>query len=173
MNLADEVETVLADTGVIPRTEYQRWICGDLRTRARVYTLTASHWSRIQPEPSGVEHCRFMADYLLDCLIQNPEPDDFVHSGFEAGHQIAAWLKHLVKTTDERNVIAGVADRLAVAYKAGDPTTRNRIETGALEHALELPALRAFFETWSVDPDLREAHQHALAWGIAHTENAV
>jgi hypothetical protein len=35
MNLSAEVEVALAGTGTIPRTEYERWIRGDLGTRAR------------------------------------------------------------------------------------------------------------------------------------------
>ena len=172
MNLSDEVEVALSGTGTIARAEYQRWIRGDLRTRARVYAFTASQWSRIQPEPSGTEHCRFMADYLIECLLQNPEgDDDFLHSGFEAGYEIAAWLKHLVTTSDGRTAISEIEGRLAAAYKAADPTTRNRIETGVLEHALESRAVRPFFDKWGTDPTLREAHEHALAWGMAHTEH--
>jgi hypothetical protein len=172
MNLSDEVEVALSGTGTIPRAEYERWIRGDLRTRARVYALTTSHWSRIHPEPSEAEHCRFMADYLIECLLQNHEGDEFLHSGFEAGYEIAAWLKHLVKTSDGRAELIEVAARLADAYKAADPTTRNRIETGALEHALESRAVRPFFAAWGADPILRDAHEHALAWGMAHTEPA-
>lgn len=172
MSLSAEVENALSGTGTIPRAEYERWIRGDLRTRARVYALTASHWSRIHPEPEGVEHRRFMADYLIECLVQNPEADDFLHSGFDAAHEIAAWLKHLVKSPDGRAVLTELAGRLAVEYKAADPTTRNRIETGALEHALESRAVRPFFDSWGTDPILRDAHEHALAWGLAHTEQA-
>jgi len=172
MNLSNEVEVALSGTDPIPRAEYERWIRGDLRTRARVYALTASHWSRIHPEPFPAEHCRFMADYLIECLLRDEQGDDFVHSGFEAGHEIAAWLKYLVKTSDGRAVLTEVAARLADSYKAADPTTRNRIETGALEHALESRAVRPFFDEWGADPILRDAHEHALAWGMAHTEPA-
>jgi len=172
MNLSDEVEAALSGTGSIPRAEYERWILGDLRTRARVYALTASHWSRIHPEPSGVEHCRFMASYLIECLLQDPKDDGYLHSGFQAAHEVAAWCKHLVKTPDGRAMLSEVAVRLADAYKTADATTRNRIETGALEHALESRAVRPFFDAWAADPILGDAHEHALAWGIAHSDPA-
>jgi hypothetical protein len=172
MNLSREVEVALSATGPIPKAEYERWVCGDLPTQARVYALTASHWARIDPEPSAAARCRFMADYLIGCLIQNPESDGFLHTGFEAGYEIAAWLKHLAQTVDGSASLTDMANRLAVAYKAADPTTRNRIETGALEHALESRAVRPFFDDWGTDPMLRDAYEHALAWGIAHTEQA-
>jgi len=136
MNFSTEVEVVISGTGPISRSQYDRWILGDLSTRARVYALTSSHWSRIRPEPTGAQHCRFMADYLIECLIRDPEGDDFVHGGFEAAREIAAWLKHLAKTGAGSAVVAEVAGRLAIEYKAADAITRNRIETGALEHAL-------------------------------------
>jgi hypothetical protein len=172
MDLSPEVESALSGTGTIPRAIYERWIRGDLRTRARVYALTASQWSRIHPEPAEAEHCRFMADYLLECLLQNPEGDDFLHRGFEAASEMAAWLKHLAKIPDGNVVLTDVASRLAVAYTAADSTTRNRIETGTLEHALESPAVRRFFDSWATDPILRDAYEHALVWGVAHTEDA-
>jgi len=171
-NLRTEVEVALTGSNIVPRVQYQRWIRSDLATRARVYALTASHWSRIQPEPSRDEHCGFMAEYLIECLLQNPEGDDFIHSGFEAGYEIAAWLKHLVKSVDGRVVVGDMASRLADAYRSADVSTRNRIETGALEHALESRAVRPFFDLWATDPILREAHEHALAWGMDHTEDA-
>jgi hypothetical protein len=106
-----------------------------------------------------------MADYLIECLLQNPEGDDFLQSGFAAGYELAAWLKHLAKTSEGRAVLTDVASRLAVAYKAADPTTRNRIETGALEHALESRAVRPFFAAWGTDPTLRDAHEHEAYFG--------
>jgi hypothetical protein len=65
-------------------------------------------------------------------------------------------------------VVTEVAGRLAAEYTAADLRTRNRIETGVLEHALESKAVRPFFETWG--PIFREAYAHALAWGLADTE---
>ena len=45
-----------------------------LMTRSRVFHLTASAWSRIQPELTMDEQCEFMADYLLECIPSNPQP---------------------------------------------------------------------------------------------------
>ena len=64
--------------------------------------------------------------------------------GFDAAHEIAAWLKHLVKTPDGKAVLT--------------------------EHALESRAVRPFFDSWGTDQILRDAHEHALAWRVAHTE---
>jgi hypothetical protein len=87
-------------------------------------------------------------------------------------YEIAAWLKHLVNETEAKSVVAEVALRLATAYKASDAKTRNRIETGALEHALESPRVRPFFSLWASDPVLKDAYGPALEWGLSHTEEA-
>ena len=169
MDLSAEVETAISEAGTIAKSDYVRWSRqGDLATRARVYALAASHWSRIQPAPQMAEHCAFMADYLVECLLMNPPGDDFVHGGFEAGYEIAAWLKHLANDADGKAVVADVARRLATAYKTSDAKTRNRIETGALEHALEAPKVRPFFSFWASDPVLMEAYGPARRWGLAH-----
>lgn len=76
-----------------------------------------------------------MTDYLLECIASNPQgSDDYVHSRFEAGHSLAAWLKHLIAIPEAASVIADVAARLEKLYRAGDADARTRIEQGALEH---------------------------------------
>jgi hypothetical protein len=169
----DQVDAAFVGAGMIEKSDLLRWMrLGDLATRARVYALTASARSRIQPEPTMYEQCDFMADYLLECLATNPENGDLVHSGFEAGYTLAAWLKHLVTVPDAAPIVSAVATRLEHLYRRADEETRNRIETGALEHILEEPRLRSYFSHWEEDPILREAHKPALAWGLAHSERA-
>jgi hypothetical protein len=173
MDLRAEVESTISGTGTISKRDYLRWSReGDLATRARVYELTSSQWPRIQPTPQMAEHCEFMADYLLDCLLTDPADDGFTHSAFEAGYAIAAWLKHLVNKPEAKSVIEDMALRLGRAYKASDAITRKRIETGALEHALESPGVRPFFSLWATDPVLIDAYEPALQWGLAHSEDA-
>jgi hypothetical protein len=112
-----------------------------------------------------------MAEYLIECLVRNPQSDDdFVHSGFEAGYEVAAGLKHLATRADGAPIITDVARRLEIAYRAADSETRNRIEAGALEHALESRKVRPFFATWSTDPVLAEAYGPALQCGLAHSD---
>jgi len=70
------------------------------------------------------------------------------------------------------DVIAIVSKRLEQLYRESDAEGRNRIETGALEHVLEAPRLRPYFEHWAQDGELREAYEPALAWGRAHSDDA-
>jgi hypothetical protein len=163
---ASEVEAALAGTTPVAKTDYMRWAGSrDLAIQARAYRLSATAWDRITPSPTGDEQCGFMARYLLRCLVENPQDDDFIHAGFSAGHELAAWLKHLSAIGDMERHIRRVSDGLATAVRHGDAVTRHRIETAVLEHVLEAPELRPFFETWASDPLLAEVHRHALAWG--------
>jgi len=118
------------------------------------------------------EQCGFMAEYLLRCIGADRKDDDVVHTGLEAGRELAAWLTHLVRRPDTRLMIADVTTRLRDLFRSSDAATRFRIETATLEHALEIPALRPFFESWGTDPVLRDAFEAALAWGEAHENSA-
>jgi len=167
-----EVEAAIEGTGTISGSELSRWVRqGDLATRARVHALTATAWARIQPEPTMREQCDFMADYLLECLAENPATDGYLHNGSEAGHAIAAWLKHLAGIPEAAGVIAAVAGRLEALYRGSERVVRDRIETAALEHIFEAVRLRPFFEGWRRDPALRGAFARALEWGSAHEGN--
>jgi len=171
-DFTSEIDGARAGRHDVPISQYRRWISdGDLSTRARVYVFTRDAWSQIKPEPEMTEQCAFMAEYLIEGLVRNPPgEDDFIHTGFEAGYELAAWLKHLTNRADGGPIIADVVKRLETAYRAADSETRNRIETGALEHALESRKVRPFFATWSTDPLLAEAHGPALQWGLAHSD---
>lgn len=173
MDWSHEVESVLHGSGDVSKSDYLRWATGgDLPTQARAYELSAREWSRIAPEPTMDEQCGFMAAYLLRCLVEDPPPDGFVHGGIQAGHALAAWLKHLSSVPAARRIIREVAHRMAEAYRRGSGDVQDRIETGALEHILESPLLRPYFEGWADDPVLRGAYRAAAEWGEAHTDEA-
>ena len=141
----------------------------DLGTRAAVYALTEQAWARIQPPIPGAIQCGFMASYLVECIEKNPEQGEYLHGGFEAAYEYSAWLKHLLRRNAEE-FIPEAASRLETAFRRGDEDTRNRIETGALEHILESPGLRPYFAHWETDPVLAESYSCALEWGRAHQE---
>lgn len=69
-------------------------------------------------------------------------------------------------------MITDVAAGLEKLYRAGDGATRTRIETGALEHILEKPALRPYFLYWKDDSVLREAYEPAMSWGLEHADKS-
>jgi len=86
-------------------------------------------------------------------------------SPYEAGRALSAWASH----QDNRAVIAELRDQLSALYRNGDHKVRECIIHCVLEHLLERPVLRSFFETWHDDDDLRPAFERALTWGEAHS----
>ncbi len=154
----------------ISRQQVVDWIrSGDLETWAVLYVLTDKAYSRIQPELGMHDTCAFIEDYLLKCLIENPEPGDWIHSGYEAAWDFAGWLKHLETLGPEAELfIREVATRVEASFRQADPETRERIINGFLEHVFEKPSLRSFFAPWTTEPALAEAYALAAAWGDAH-----
>jgi hypothetical protein len=165
----DEVVDALNGKDPIPKERVLAWMREpSLATRGAVYVLTDREWSRIQPELSMQEQCTFMGNYLVECLASDPPETDWVHRGFEAGHLLAAWFKHLHGIAGTKQVLTSAAAQLTEAYRKSDKKARNRIETGALEHIFEQPALRAYFVEWRNDPELGEAYKWAVRWGDDH-----
>jgi hypothetical protein len=166
-----EVLEALQSSETIPREDVRRWMKDDdLETLALVYDLTNKAWSRITPELSGDEQCAFMTQYLIECITIDRKDGDYVHSGFEAAWEFAAWLKHLDHIGASDSIIRRALSYLESAYRRSDLKTRNRIETGAVEHILERKPLRKYFEHWAQDPELEPAHRLCLEWGQAHEE---
>ena len=164
-----DVRAALNGEDMIPKERVLGWMRESaLDTRGAVYQLTRTEWARIQPELTMSEQCEFMLDYLVECLVKDPASSKWAHTGFEAGWELASWLKHLKRLPDTNDFLARVAAQFTAAYRKGDSDTRNRIETSALEHIFEEPSLRPFFEEWRDDPQLREAYQFASEWGDAH-----
>jgi len=164
-----EVLDALGSEEPIARKSVLRWITErDLETRALVYRLTNIGWSRIHPEISMSEQCHFMAEYLFDCIALNSNGNDAIHSGFEAAWEFAAWLKHLDKVAQTDSLIADIVSDLEALYRQADAATRNRIETGAVEHIFEEKSPRKYFESWRDDPELKSAYAACAAWGDAH-----
>jgi hypothetical protein len=64
--------------------------------------------------------------------------------------------------------LASAAEAVSAAYLAGDNEVRECIETGFLEHVLEVEGLQPYFAHWANDPILAPAHARALAFGNAH-----
>lgn len=138
-----------------------------------MYLLTSKAWYRIQPELTKEEPCYFMLKYLIDCMREDHEDSEFIHSGFEAADEFARWLKHLGrKNLEAEDIIIAAARELTATYRAGDEKLKERIVTGALEHIFEARNLRCFFAEWQSSPDLKVAYARCIEWGDAF-ENAM
>lgn len=169
--LAEALSAVAADAAV-PRDDVRRWIdSGDLMTWGVVWSLLQQEPPRVEPELTPDEQVDFMRRYLLRCIDASPAPGEHLHGGYAAAWELASALKQW-RRRDARiaATVRGVALELEKMYRRGDPSTRNRILCGVLEHAFEDPALRPYFSSWERDAELREAYRLAVEWGTAHEE---
>ena len=169
---AEEALEALHSSQPIPHQQVIDWIgSGDLETWGVLHVLTDKAYSRIKPELGMHDTCSFIENYLVKCLIENPEASDWIHSGYEAAWDLAGWLKHLEGLGPEAvRFIREVATRVEAAFREADSETRERIINGFLEHVFEKASLRAFFASWENEPVLGEAYALAAEWGDAHLE---
>lgn len=143
---------------------------GDIEVLGAAYILTDKAWSRIKPELTMEEQCNFMKKYLLHCIAINTDSTDYVYSGFEAAWELANWIKHLQSIRGTKIIIEDVVKELTSIYKQANEETKNRIETGAIEHIFEDYRIIYYFKNWKSDPELKDAYLRCLEWGNAHTE---
>jgi len=69
-------------------------------------------------------------------------------------------------------VLIEAAEKFTAAYRAAGDEERDRLLNGCLEHALELAAVRPFFDRWKNDPELAEPWRLAMEWAVAHGDRA-
>lgn len=142
----------------------------DLELWSALYDLLGPGWKLIKPEPDMDETCKFLIRYLLRCIhenIQNSESN--VPSGYDAAHDLANCLKHwATKLPETHPVLIDAVAKISNAYRAADDAERDRLLNGTLEHALEAPAVRPYFESWKHDAVLGEPWTLAMQWALEH-----
>jgi hypothetical protein len=165
-NQIDLILTAARSADTIPADTVLSWMSDhDLRVRGAVYFLLMEAGDNVAPPIAANESMSFMLNYLFDCLVQNPDSEDHLHSGFEAAWDLAAWVTRLADRVDTQRLIKQVVQKLTDEYRVADTPTRNRIETGVVEHLMEKPSLRPYFSSWKDDPVLAEAYRLCLLWG--------
>lgn len=174
MTARDEIIALIKSQEQIPKQKIIDWIAqGETRTLGALYVLTDVGWERIQPALTMQEQCSFMLKYLMECLDANPVDtgdDDYLHSGFEAAWEIAAWMKHLQHMAEAAPILKAITADLEALYRRGDYALRRLIITGALEHIFENKRLVELFDYWRDDSELKPAYDAALEWGKAHSD---
>ncbi|HET9400453.1 MAG TPA: hypothetical protein VFO34_05840 [Candidatus Acidoferrales bacterium] len=165
-----EVDIALASGDNIPRERVHEWItaASDLSTLSKLYRLTNEGYYRIQPELGQDETCSLILTYLLGCVRDNIEDSDEIQSRFEAAQSLHVWFCHLNETGGTSAILTKAAHGIKELFLTSDDETRDAIETMFLEHALEMSALRPYFQDWSDHPVLQAAWKRATEWGIAH-----
>jgi hypothetical protein len=167
-----KIDEALLSDGQIPRKEVLSWIeqSEDLHTLSKLYRLTRERYYQIQPDLGKEATCGLIQRYLLQCIRENVIGDDQIEDRWKATSSLHVWFCHLIQRDDSAEILRGAANAVTKVFLAGDEGTRNAIEAGFLEHALETEALRPYFQHWSADPRLEPAWSRALAWGKAHPD---
>jgi hypothetical protein len=163
------IQGALQSDDPIQREQVRAWIhaARDVETLAFLYRLTDKGWNRIEPRLDKDETCLLMARYLLICVRENPQ-GGVALPRYEAAGELEAWFDHLSNMDDTQEILQAVAALITNLYLTSDNDVRGAIETGFLEHVLEQARLRPLFTHWADNERLRDAWQHALAWGEAH-----
>jgi hypothetical protein len=171
-DLASEINAALASDDPIPRDKVLLWIdaAADLATLAKLYRLTDEAYYRIQPDLGKEVTCTLIQRYLLECIRQDVAGDDKIQSRFDAAQSLHLWFCHLLEMEDMSTILTGAARAVTELFLEGGEDVRYTIETGFLEHVLETPALRPYFEHWSSDSRLKDAWERAIEWGKAHPD---
>jgi hypothetical protein len=166
-----EIEAAILSDEPIPREKALFWIdaAADLPTLSKLYRLTGESYYRIQPDLGMEATCGLIQRYLLECIRQDTTEDEQILGRWEAAQQLHVWFCHLLESEEDTSaVLKGAARAVTELFLASGEEVRNAIEAGFLEHALEMVALRPYFEHWAGDARLCQAWDRALEWGKAH-----
>jgi hypothetical protein len=156
----------------LSREKVLLWIDGatDLTTLAKLYGLTNECYYQIRPDLGRDVTCNLIQRYLLECIRQNVAADGRIQDRWEAAGTLHAWFCRLVNMPDTSAVLKSAARAVTELFITSGDEVRNAIEQGFLEHALEMAALRPYFEYWSADGRLQPAWDRALKWGNARPD---
>jgi hypothetical protein len=168
-DIVREIDEALAGGGPIAREKVVSWIdsVSDLPTLAKLYRLTGEHYHRIQPDLGQDAECAAVQRYLLECVRQDVKENSGIEDRWQAAQTLHRWFCHL-GDMEGTSLVLGEAARAITELFLQEEDVRDAIETGFLEHALEMETLRPYFEHWSKDERLRPAWERALEWGKAH-----
>ncbi|WDI42601.1 hypothetical protein [Bremerella sp. P1] len=144
----------LVTDGTIPGGEVEEALrSDDLVVLGVLWQMVSSHWDRIAPAVDLVDCNRSIARYLLKCIEQNPTPDDFVCSNYEAARELLPLVHSMERGERERpGLVQETLENLREVYLRGDDNTRLCIETGFLEHLLEKRESIQWLKRWQADP---------------------
>ena len=171
-----DIDAALLTDEPLQKEKVLVWInaTSDLPTLAKLYRLHGEGYYRIQPELGGDASCSLIQRYLLECIRQNVIQDvdiadeNEIQDRWEAARTLHGWLCQLAEMNDSSAQIGRAASAITELYLTTGEDVQLAIEQGFLEHALEMAALRPYFEHWSSDDRLRPAWERSLEWGLAH-----
>ncbi|MEQ1904427.1 MAG: hypothetical protein ABL888_09600 [Pirellulaceae bacterium] len=143
-----------------------------LRERNEVLAFIREHGDRIRPRIDDAWLYGAISSYFLECMVLPSASDTTaIHSPCEAASELVRWFEWYVSRVDIPSEIKRIVEQIAIVFKSGNQFVRNCIETGFLEHVLEVPEYRQYFSHWAHDAILSESYAGALRWGVAHTRS--
>jgi hypothetical protein len=168
---SSEIDDALRSRQHIARENFVRWIepASELETLAKLHYLASTAYDRIQPELGLNVACTLALRYFLECVKTNVQHSGMIESRFGATQNLLDWFYHLAEMDEGQSaILTQAASAITEFYLASNHEVQDAIENGLLKHALEIVALRLYFEHWSADRRLSDAWKRALKWGEAH-----
>jgi hypothetical protein len=166
------LQSLLEANAPIPAKLVEELMASDDRAdQADAFYCLSERWGQIRPEREVWATAPFVLGFLIGTITDPPErahTDSNALSHYEAAHTLVTILRNLSDHPEGSEPRRELVERITQTFLAGNESVRDCIETGFLEHALEHPDLRPLFERWENDPEMREAHARALAWGCSH-----
>ncbi len=172
-DFSSDIDAALLTDKPVAKDKVILWIesASDLANLSRLYRLTSEAYFRIQPDLGGEATCDLIQRYLLQCIRENVTDNEEIQSRYEAAATLHTWFCHLGEIREDNSaILRRAADAITELFLASDEDVRNAIETGFLEHVLEMATLRPYFEHWAAATHLCEAWNRALEWGKAHPD---
>ena len=166
MDTYEEILALLKSDQEISRSQIVKWMkSDDIRVLGALYKLTERAYYRIKPELGMETTCNFMLDYYMRCIVENPQPGDYLHSRHRAGLVMSEWIKHLWKKRPETGkVLEIVRDTLAEIYLLGDKEVQGSITHAVLENVFIDKDVVVLFKSWKKKLQLRDAYDSALEY---------
>jgi hypothetical protein len=183
LRIKDPYSEVAAASGhdqPIAREDFIRWIesASELKTLAKLHSLAIMKYDRIQPELGSDVSFGLLIRYLLERIRVECVPGNVQNHGMVksrgATEGLLKWFYHLAEMDGDQSAsLTKAVAAVTEFYLASNHELQDAIETEVLEHALEMVALRPYFEHWSDDSRLSGAWERASAWGKAHPNHTM
>ncbi len=159
----------LQGTGPVSLAEIRRLIQqGDLEGRWHTLAFLRDHSNRVRPAPNDEWLRDELFRYYVDSIRANLKGHDVVHSRYEAAGALVPLFEWLISgNAGGTRAAKSMATTIEELFRS-NTELRNCIETGFLEHVLEVPDAIPYFAHWQHDSGLVDSYHRALAWGSAH-----
>lgn len=165
---AIEIMEFMHGTDRLPKEQLVSWLRStDPDVLGAVYSATANHWSRLEPNVTRIEFGRLLGR-VLKVALRSKGGTRFSLDKYQAARTLMGWMLECFKDREsdpdaERSLKWAVAF-LASLYKRGSAKDRRCLVDGALEHLFAVDGMATYFKAWEHDKVLGRAHREAMEW---------